>query len=83
VLELNHVVVVDSPSLALKDERGIFELISPLGDVILVTCAPGLEMGVPEHVAFDPNKRRMDHCWEIRKIAELPDGSAASNPPQL
>ena len=72
MLELNRVILVDSPSLALKDERGIFELVSPLGDVIQVACEPGLEMGVPRHVSFDPKRRRTDHRWEIKKIAELP-----------
>jgi hypothetical protein len=73
MLQLNQVVLVDSPSVALKDERGIFELVSPLGDVILVSCQPGLDMSLPERVSFDPTRKRRDNRWAIRKLAELPD----------
>ena len=72
MLQLNQVILVDSPSIALKDERGIFELVSPLGDVIQVSCRPGLDMGLPENVCFDPARKRPDNLWAIRKLAELP-----------
>jgi hypothetical protein len=72
MLQLNQVILVDNPSVVLKEEGGIFELVSPLGDVIQVSCKPGLEMGLPENVAFDPARKRSDNLWAIRKIAELP-----------
>ncbi len=72
MIELNQVILVDSPAVALKNERGVFELVSPLGDVIQVACEPGLDMGTPQCVSFDPKRKRTDHLWEIKKIAELP-----------
>jgi hypothetical protein len=72
MLQLNQVILVDNPSVVLKDEGGVFELVSPLGDVMQVSCKPGLDMGVPENVSFDPARKRSDHRWAIKKIAELP-----------
>jgi hypothetical protein len=72
MLQLNQVILADNPSIVLKDEGGVFELVSPLGDVIQVSCKPGLEMGLPENVSFDPTRKRPDNLWAIKKIAELP-----------
>jgi hypothetical protein len=80
LLKLNEVVLVESPSTALQNESGVFELASPMGDILLVTCEPGLKIGIPERVSFDPGRTRSDHRWEIKKIAELP-GSAQAGPP--
>lgn len=71
-LKLNEAVLVESPSDALQNECGIFEIVSPLGDVIQVACEPGLALGVPEHLSFDPSRKRSDSRWKITKIAELP-----------
>jgi hypothetical protein len=75
VLKVNQVILVDTPSTALENESGIFEVVSPLGDVIRVTCVPGLPQVSPRHIAFRPEKKRADLRWEVRKIAELPGGS--------
>lgn len=72
MLKLNETIVVDSPSAALKNESGVFELVSPLGEVLLLACQPGLEMGLPQHLSFDPRRTRSDNLWEIKKIAESP-----------
>ncbi len=77
MIELNQVILVDSPAVALRNERGVFELVSPLGDVIHVACEPGLDLGTPHHVSFDPKRKRLDHLWEIKKIAELPSDNPA------
>jgi hypothetical protein len=72
MFKLNQTVLVDSPSTALQNESGIFELVSPLGDIIQLACEPGLELGTPQRVSFDPKRKRSDQRWEIKKIAELP-----------
>jgi hypothetical protein len=72
MLKLNEKILAESPSVALKEESGVFELVSPLGDVLELTCAPGLELGTPRRVSFDPEKKRSDHLWVITKIAEAP-----------
>jgi hypothetical protein len=78
VLKLNEVILVDNPSRALENECGIFEAVSPSGDVLRITCRPGLPQDLPYHVAFRPEKTRADLRWEIKKIAELPgEGQAA------
>ena len=76
MLELNQVILANSPSVVLKNESGIFELVSPLGDIIQVSCKPGLEMGLPENVSFDPARKRSDNLWTIKKLAELPAGES-------
>ncbi|HEX4074905.1 MAG TPA: hypothetical protein VHX49_05870 [Candidatus Acidoferrales bacterium] len=78
MLRLNETILVDTPSLALEGERGVFELISPTGDVLRIECAPGLPTGVPLHVGFRPEKTRADLRWEVTKIAEIPGEPAAS-----
>jgi len=76
MFKMNEPVLVDSPSEALKNESGVFELVSPQGEVLLLACEPGLAMGVPERVSFDPRRTRTDNRWEIKKIAESPPASA-------
>jgi hypothetical protein len=71
MLKLNEVILVDDPSSVLDHERGIFEVLSPLGDLIRVSCSPGLPAD-HQHVSFHPEKKRADFRWEVRKIAELP-----------
>jgi hypothetical protein len=78
MLRLNETILVDTPSLALEGECGVFELTSPTGDVLHIECAPGLPAGVPRHVGFRPEKTRADLRWEITKIAEIPGEPAAS-----
>jgi hypothetical protein len=80
LLKLNQVILAESPSAALQNESGVFELASPQGEVILVTCEPGLMLGAPQQVSFDPQRARSDHCWEIKKIAELPGGGHGIGP---
>ncbi|MGC2332726.1 MAG: hypothetical protein WA581_14825 [Candidatus Acidiferrales bacterium] len=82
MLRLNQVMLVGNPSVVLKDECGVFELVSPLGDVIQVSCKPGLDMGLPENVSFDPERKRSDNLWAIKKIAELP-GAGEPQPESL
>jgi hypothetical protein len=82
MLELNQVILVDNPSVVLKDECGVFELVSPVGDVMQVTCKPALDMSLPENVSFDPARKRSDNLWAIRKLAELP-GAGEPQPESL
>ncbi|MFY9688818.1 MAG: hypothetical protein WA369_11525 [Candidatus Acidiferrales bacterium] len=79
MLRLNETILVDNPSLALKGERGVFQLTSPTGDVLQIECGPGLPPDVPRYVAFLHERTRADLRWEIRKIAELPGDRAASD----
>jgi hypothetical protein len=82
VLKLNEVILVHNPSHALENEHGIFEVISPIGDVLRLTCTPGLPQDLPYHIAFRPEKKRRDLRWEIRKIADLPCCQAFPETPQ-
>ena len=72
MLELNESIRVPSAYEFLTAETGVFEVISPAGDVLRVVCRPGQHMRV-RHIKFSPEMRRADLIWQVKKISESPD----------
>lgn len=66
---LRGAVTVDNPAEVLRNQHGIFEVVSPYGLVFHVTCQPGTAMKMRE-VAKPPRKiEPVSMAWQIRKVS--------------
>ena len=71
MFKLNEPVSVESPYTALKDEKGLFEVVSPGGDVLQVSCSPGKPLNA-RWIKFSPELRRTGYRWTVTKISDDP-----------
>jgi hypothetical protein len=78
-------VTVDNPAEILRNQIGVFEVVSPYGLVFQVTCQPGTTMKMREvshpsgHAASHPaahssgpasrNAEPVSTAWRIRKVS--------------
>jgi hypothetical protein len=66
---LQDAVTVDNPAEILRNQNGIFEIVSPYGLVFHVTCQPGTTMKMRE-VGHPPRSAEpFTMAWRIRKIS--------------
>lgn len=72
MFKLNQPVYVESAHEALKEETGVFEVVSPGGDILRASCTPGKPIAA-RWIKFVPELQRHDHLWSVTKIGEAPD----------
>ena len=72
VFKPNVPVLVENPYEALKDERGSFEVVSPAGDIVRVSCRPGQPLSA-QWIKVSPESQRSDYRWRVTRISEDPD----------
>ncbi len=65
-------VFVESPYEALKEENGSFEVVSPAGDIVRVSCRPGQPISA-QWVKVSPELRRSDYLWRVTRLSDNPD----------
>ena len=68
MLILHRPILADDPDLVLRYERGLFEVVSPQGDTVRVTCPSAVCLKVANAVNQDcaPHRR----WWRIEKLSE-------------
>ncbi len=71
MLKIGETIVVDNPTESLRDETGLFEVTTPAGDTLRVTCRPG-HMIVSDPT-FAPVAKIQQLTWRIRKLRALPE----------
>jgi hypothetical protein len=59
---------VENPAEVLRNENGVFEVMSPYGYVFQVTCRPGTRMGISEVSEPKFAKVTQGTTWRIRRI---------------
>jgi hypothetical protein len=62
-------IEVENPAEVLRDENGVFEVISPYGYVFQVTCQRGSRMSVRE--ISEPKRARVPdrERWRIQRLS--------------
>jgi hypothetical protein len=68
MVELNSTVEVEDPAEALRNQDGIFEVISPYGQVFQVTCRRGSRMGIREVGESENTAVPEPRRWRIQKL---------------
>ncbi|HYX70276.1 MAG TPA: hypothetical protein VE825_14155 [Terriglobales bacterium] len=68
MLSINETLVTHDPAQALRNEAGIFELISPTGEKFQLTCRAGQSIVSFRYVPKGHNESRE---WQVKKVAEL------------
>ncbi len=72
MMNLNETLVAYDPAEALADEVGKFELTSPTGEKLTVTCRPGESI---TSLRVETNGHPQQ--WQIRKIGNFALGKTA------
>jgi hypothetical protein len=65
---LNGVVEVINPAEILRNQDGIFEVISPYGHVFQVTCRRGAKMSVREISEPQRSQSVENTVWRIKRV---------------
>ena len=65
---LRRLQEVENPAEFLRNESGVFEVMSPYGYVFQVTCRPGTRMGISEISEPKSAKLTQGTIWRIRRI---------------
>ncbi|MEE8200307.1 MAG: hypothetical protein V3R29_03980 [Candidatus Acidoferrales bacterium] len=68
MLRLNEVMVTRDPALALENESGVFEVVSPRGEKFQIVARVGHSI---TNLRYVPDTGRTPQEWFIRKVAEL------------
>jgi hypothetical protein len=63
------ILEVDNPAEVLRNENGVFEVVSPFGHVFEVTCKRGTKMGIREIDHPEEATWGRGVIWRIRKLA--------------
>ena len=66
---LQGAVTVDNPAEVLRNQNGVFEVVSPYGMVFHVTCQPGTLMKMREVSKPPRNIEPVSMAWRIRKVS--------------
>lgn len=69
MLELNGTEEVGNPAEILRNQDGIFEVISPYGHVFQVTCRRGAKMSVREISEPQRVQSTESMTWRIKRVA--------------
>jgi hypothetical protein len=67
--ELNDTLEVVNPAEILRNQVGIFEVISPYGHVFQVTCRRGAKMSVREIGEPQRAQSTASKTWRIKRVA--------------
>jgi hypothetical protein len=65
---LNGTVEVINPAEILRNQDGIFEVISPYGHVFQVTCRRGTKMSVREMSEPQRSQSAENMVWRIKRV---------------
>jgi len=65
---LNGIVEVINPAEILRNQDGIFEVISPYGHVFQVTCRRGTKMNVREISEPQRSQSVENTVWRIKRV---------------
>lgn len=69
---VNWPMVVENPAEILRNEEGIFEVISPYGHVFQVVCRRGSQMNVREITQADASEITPTRfVWRIKRVERM------------
>lgn len=69
---VNWPMVVENPAEILRNEEGIFEVISPYGHVFQVVCHRGSQMNVREITQADASEITPTRfVWRIKRVERM------------
>jgi hypothetical protein len=66
--ELNGTHEVENPAEALRNEDGVFEVMSPYGYIFQVTCRRGRQMDIRQISEPQSARVREETTWRIRRL---------------
>jgi hypothetical protein len=66
--EIKAIKEVDNPAEVLRNENGIFEVMSPYGYVFQVTCRPGKRMDIRKIGEPKSSPPLQGTIWRIRRL---------------
>lgn len=72
MLELHEAVCARYPRDILKEEIGLFEVVSPTGDIYRVCCRAGAVLKA-DHSHYVKELEREDEVWLVMKVSANPD----------
>jgi hypothetical protein len=68
MLAINETLATHDPAQALRNEAGIFDLVSPTGEKFQITCRAGQSI---VSLRYAPKGHGESREWQIKKVAEL------------